>query len=246
MKHLHINCDMAESFGNFIVGHDEILLPDCDACNIACGYHGGDPLVIEKTISAAISLKKEIGAHPSYPDLQGFGRRYMDLPITELKSIIRYQIAAVDGIAKSLGGNLCHIKAHGALYNMSTKSEKEAEAMVSVIKNMNPEWRIYAPFGSVLAETAMASGITVFYESFADRTYENSGVLRNRIENNAIIHDPTLVWEQVKFLLNNSVKTISGDIIPLHSNTICIHGDHPNTPNILKFIRRMYNETYQS
>ena len=240
-KILHINCDMGESFGSCTIGADETLMPYVDACNIACGFHGGDPVHIEKTIRLAIQKGKEIGAHPSYPDLQGFGRRNMDIPFHELKSIIRFQIASIDGLTRFLGGTITHIKAHGALYNQSMIQEKEALALTDVVEESNPQWTIYAQAGSILSEIAESKGLIVKYEAFADRVYMTDGRLASRTSEGSIIESPEKCWQQVQLLLDNKVISKDGTIIDMPNDTVCIHGDHKNSPVILKFIRDSYH-----
>jgi 5-oxoprolinase (ATP-hydrolysing) subunit A len=234
---IHINCDMAESFGNFSIGNDQAMMPLVDACSIACGFHGGDPIVIEKTIQLAIQHGVEIGAHPSYPDLQGFGRRAMLLDEKELLSMVKYQIAAVKGLTESAGIKLIHVKAHGALYNKAAVFEKEARCIVLAVKAIDPDLTIYAPFNSILEQVASDNGIKVFREAFADRRYNDDGTLTPRSVPGAIINNPEEALGQVLNLIENKVKTVSGAYIPMLSDTICVHGDHTNTLEILKLIR---------
>ena len=229
---------MAESFGNFSIGNDQAIMPLVDACNIACGFHGGDPKVIENTIQLAIQYGVEIGAHPSYPDLQGFGRRDMLLDEEELQSIIKYQIAAVKGLTECAGGKLIHVKAHGALYNKAAVSEKEALCIVLAVRTIDPNLLVYAPSKSILEQLASDYGIKVIREAFADRRYNDDGTLTSRNVSGAIINNPEEVLEQVLNLTENKVKTSSGAYIPMLSDTICVHGDHTNTVEILKLIRK--------
>lgn len=239
-KPLHINCDMAESYGNFRIGRDQELIPYIDACNLACGFHGGDAASIESTLMMAIKAGKEIGAHPSYPDLAGFGRRYMDIPFDELKSILNYQIAVIKGLTEHFGGKLSHIKAHGALYNQAMIAEKEALAIAEVVNTWNPEWEIFVQPSGMLQEVAQSKGLRVRLEAFADRVYTENGKLKNRNQDGSIIHQPESAWEQVQLLLTDQVKTDTGKIISMPNSTICIHGDHPHALDIVRFIRSKY------
>ncbi|MBK9254004.1 MAG: LamB/YcsF family protein [Saprospiraceae bacterium] len=240
MKSLHINCDMGESFGNYNIGNDEVIMPYVDACNIACGFHAGDPVVIEKTIKLALKYDKEIGAHPSYPDLHGFGRRKMKIPKDELKSIIKYQICAIKAITESMGGILSHVKAHGALYNCASVNENEASAIVETVLEIDTGLILYAPYRSAMEKVALNKGLKTKRESFADRTYTPDGKLTARSENNSIINDPYIAWQQVQMLLNGRVKCIGNATIPMHTDTICFHSDHPETIEILEFVRSTY------
>jgi len=145
---IDLNCDMGESYGNYKIGNDDRIMPYITSCNVACGFHGGDPLQIERTIKNALKHNLQIGAHPSYPDLQGFGRRKMNVPPDELKAIIKYQIAAVKGIAESLGGKLTYVKPHGALYNSAADDKEIVASIVNAIKEIDEELAFLGLAGS--------------------------------------------------------------------------------------------------
>ncbi|MBC7884820.1 MAG: LamB/YcsF family protein, partial [Saprospiraceae bacterium] len=180
MKSIHINCDMAESYGMLKTGDDLSILPFVDAVNIACGFHGGDPLTIETTLRHSIIKGKQIGAHPSFPDLMGFGRRDMLIDHKELAAILRYQICAVKALTENLGGHLHHVKAHGALYNKAVTDAQIAGIFVRVVAEIDPDLIIFAPYGSEMAKCAISKGIKVMNESFGDRKYGLSGHLVDR------------------------------------------------------------------
>lgn len=241
MDKLHINCDMGESYGNLKAGNDDAILPFVDAVNIACGFHGGDPLTIVNTVKAAIGLGIQVGAHPSYPDLSGFGRRYMEMSDEELSACIRYQICAVKAITESLGGRLHHVKVHGALYNTAAKSKKEAEIISKTIYSIDSNLKIFAPYGSEMAGSASKTGLDVMFESFADRRYDSAGFLVNRNMVGAVIENPQDVLAQVSNILDGHVETIDGVKIPVYSDTICVHGDHSSVVDSLKLIRHTYS-----
>ena len=242
MHKVHINCDMAESYGNLKAGNDEAILPLVDAVNIACGFHGGDPLTIETTINAALGLGIQVGAHPSYPDLSGFGRRYMEMSGEELAACIRYQICAVKAITESLGGQLHHVKAHGALYNTAAKSKREAEIIVNTVYSIDPNLKIFAPFGSEMAYAASNIGISMMFESFADRSYDSEGFLVHRNIDGAVIKNPKKVLSQVANILNGHLETIDGNMISINSETICVHGDHAAIVDSLLLIRKNFGQ----
>ena len=177
---IDINCDMGESTGNHIVGQDEKLMPFISSCNIACGFHGGDPYHMAKTIQLALSHNVRIGAHPSYPDLEGFGRRKMDIPKPELKAILEYQIAALKGMVESKGGKLSYVKPHGALYNFASINRVEAETVIDSVNSIDNHLAMMGPKGSEIEIAANKKGIGFIAEAFGDRRYEPDGTLMSR------------------------------------------------------------------
>ena len=234
---IHINCDMGESFGRYTLVDDEALMPFISAANIACGFHAGDPVVIERTITSALKFDLEIGAHPSFPDLQGFGRRVMDIAPKELESIVRYQIAAVRGLVEAQGGQLIHVKPHGALYNYAAKNKDTAEAIVKAIVSIDDQLKLYAPPNSHLASTGQ-SLLEVVKEAFIDRRYVEDGSLMSRKLEGSVIRDPEDALSQVKSILENSeVITASNVKVPLSATTFCIHGDNPAALRILSHLQ---------
>jgi UPF0271 protein len=228
---------MAESYGNLKTGNDFEILPFIDAANIACGFHGGDPLTIRTVLAKAIELGKEIGAHPSYPDLVGFGRRYIQMSKDELNAAILYQVGAVKSVTESLGGRLSHVKPHGALYNIGAKESHVAEVIVQAIKQIDANLTIYAPANSALHHFALACGMDVKCESFADRRYNLDGSLVSRDIKGSVIEEPDQILRQVIELLDGRVETITGEWIAISSQTICLHGDHPSVVDSLRMIR---------
>lgn len=229
---------MGESFGRYTIGRDSELMPLIDSCNIACGFHGGDPLVIERTISMAINHDVKIGAHPSYPDLQGFGRRAMDIAPGELEAIVRYQISALFTLVRSFGSSLHHVKPHGALYNRAFFDKESARAICKAILSIDHELVLYAPWNSSLAEEGLAQGLTVHYEAFLDRRYNEDGTLVNRKSPDAVITDKQASFEQLEAIVAGKVKTITGKTLPLRADTFCIHGDNPSALDILMYVRQ--------
>ncbi|MFY0592524.1 5-oxoprolinase subunit PxpA [Roseivirga sp.] len=237
MRSVDINCDMGESFGNFKIGNDEAIFPQITSCNIACGMHAGDPYHIEKTINLAIEHNVQIGAHPGYPDLQGFGRRVLPIAQEELSSYIKYQVAALEGMVKSAGGTLKYVKPHGALYNEIAKNELVARTVYSAIKSINPSLKIMGLAGSHVEEILLEIGMEYIPEAFADRYYEADGKLRSRSLPNAVIQDPDVAAEQILSITVDH-KTISydGQPVPLKAKSFCIHGDNPAAVKILSAI----------
>ena len=229
-----INCDMGESFGNFIVGNDETIMPFITSANIACGFHGGDPWHMQKTIQLAKDHKVKIGAHPSYPDLGGFGRRKMDIPKDELKAIVKYQIAAMKGMAESLGAKMDYVKPHGALYNAAATDEKDAMAVIEAIKEVDASIYLMGLAGSHLKELAEQNNIKFIAEAFADRKYTSEGKLMSRkIKGSVINSEKEAVNQMISIMLRNTVKTEDGEELEIVADSICIHGDNKNAVKIL-------------
>lgn len=245
MKHYQIdlNCDMGESYGNFKIGNDDRIFPYITSCNIACGFHGGDPLHIENTIKKAIRYGVQIGAHPSYPDLQGFGRRKMQIPSNELIAIIKYQISAVKGITESLGGRLAYVKPHGALYNTATDDEQVATNIVQAIKEIDKNLAILGLAGSNMKRVAIREGIRFVAEAFADRKYTSNARLLSRSIENSVIHNPQKAAEQVlSLVMNKEVISDENIRVRVFAQSICIHGDNPQVEAILQSIDALFKE----
>lgn len=238
---IDINCDMGESSGAKIIGQDEELMPFINSCNIACGYHGGDPFHIEKTIKLAIENNVRIGAHPSYPDAEGFGRRNMEIPKPELKAIIQYQVSALKGMVESQGGVLSYVKPHGALYNRASKDKLEAETIINAIQAIDTNLSLMGLAGSITERVALDMGIPFIAEAFCDRRYERNGTLMSRENSNAIITNVEDAVTQVRQLLfDKKVDVGKSEAIDIMANSICVHGDNPKALEIVKGISHMY------
>ncbi|WKV11653.1 5-oxoprolinase subunit PxpA [Marivirga harenae] len=243
MASIDINCDLGESFGQFSMGNDDAIFPYISSCNIACGFHGGDPLHIENTIKKAIYYDVQIGAHPSYPDLAGFGRRKIRLSSDELKATIKYQIAALQGMVKSLGGELKYVKAHGALYNTIAHDKKEAEVFLKAVNEINPSLAILGLAGSPFQEFTRKFGFKFIREGFLDRKYQEDGQLMSRKEEGSVLQSVEESIEQFQSIVKNGeAKTASGRKINLEVDSLCIHGDNPLAEDILKAIHQIENK----
>lgn len=241
--HIDLNCDMGESYGNFQIGNDDRIFPYITSCNIACGFHGGDPLHIENTIKKALKYGVQIGAHPSYPDLQGFGRRKMQVPDNELRAIIKYQIAAVKGMTESLGGKLSYVKPHGALYNTAADDEKVAVCIMQAIKEIDANLTILGLAGSTMKMIASREGVRFVAEAFADRKYTNTGRLKSRTQAGSVLHDPEEATQQVlSLVLDKEVISDENRAVRVSAKSICIHGDNPNIEAILQTIDKEFKE----
>lgn len=226
MATIDINCDMGEAFGNYEMPNDEVLFDYISSANIACGYHAGDPKVMQETVNLAIKKGVAIGAHPGLPDLQGFGRREMKISDKEVYQITLYQIGALYAFVKAANGKLNHVKPHGALYNMAAKDVHLAKAIVSAIHDFDSSLILYALAGSEMISAAQKIGLTTVSEVFADRTYQDDGSLTPRSQSNALITDEKESLNQVLRMVNHQeVETVDKRIISLKSDTLCIHGD---------------------
>jgi UPF0271 protein len=224
-----LNCDLGESFGAWTMGLDEQAMAVIDCANIACGFHAGDPDVLAKTLTLAKQHNVAIGAHPSYPDLQGFGRRSMKLSPQTLTNTLHYQIAAIDGMAQCQGLSITYVKPHGALYNDMMANEEILETVIKAI-SLYPK-----PLKLMILATAKQKqhqlladkyGVSLMFEAFADRLYTDEGLLTPRSQANAV-HDKAALMAQVKQLVaHETVTTNTGKLLKLKADTLCVHGDN--------------------
>jgi UPF0271 protein len=240
---LDINCDMGESYGAWIMGNDAAVLPFISSANIACGFHGGDPGTMRKTVAAAIDHGVAIGAHPSLPDLLGFGRREMHITPQEVYDCVIVQIGALSAIAHTQGVKLHHVKPHGALYNMAAKDPALAEAICRAINDLDPTLVLYGLARSELIKTGQALGLKVANEVFADRNYEPDGSLTPRSKAGAMIEDvDTSIRQVLRMVQHQCVATLEGLVIDVQADTLCLHGDQPNAALFAKSIRAALEE----
>ena len=238
MKTLDLNCDMGEGFGAWKMGDDAALLHHVTSANIACGFHAGDPGTIHRVVKMAIEKGVAVGAHPSLPDLQGFGRRRMSVSAEETYDMVLYQIGALAGFARACGGKLSHVKPHGALYNMAAKDGMLAQAIARAVRDFDPRLVLFALAGSELVRAGEQAGLTTASEVFSDRTYQSDGSLTPRAQPDAIIHDVETSIAQVKRMIGEGkVKSIGGADIAVRADTLCIHGDEPNAVEFARRIR---------
>jgi len=234
---IDLNADLGEGAGN-----DVLLMPYLSSCNIACGVHAGDGEIIQKTIGLALQNNVKMGAHPSFPDRKNFGRLPMEMPEVELRKSIVDQVKRVSDIVGEMGGRLHHVKPHGALYNMAAVREDIAQIILSTLCEFD-SLILYAPFGSIISNLAKKEGIQVYYEVFADRNYNDDFTLVSRTHSRAILHDPsTIAAHVIRMIKDHSVKTISGNLLPIEANTICIHGDNPHAVEIVKVLHSKLKE----
>ena len=225
---INLNADLGESFGAWNMGNDAAMLEVVASANIACGFHAGDPLVMQRTVAAAKKRGVSIGAHPAYPDLQGFGRRRMELSSAELAANITYQIGALQATAAREGCTVTHVKPHGAMNNVACVDEAVAKTIVETISALDPQLILLAPALSVLFKVGRRAGLRVVAEIFADRAYLDDGQLVPRSQAGAMIHGADEALAHVRGMLEaQAIVCLSGKRLPAPIESICVHGDGP-------------------
>jgi UPF0271 protein len=233
-----INADVGESFGAYTIGSDEALMTSVTSASVAAGFHAGDPSVLRRTIRLAKAHGVAVGAHPGFPDLVGFGRREMHVTPADAENFVLYQIAAVAGVAAAEGVRLQHVKPHGALFNMAARDPNLAAAIASAVASFDPSLILFGLAGSQLLSAGRAAGLRVASEVFADRAYEADGSLRSRTRPDAVIHQAALVVSRaVRMITERTVEAIDGTVVPLQTDTICVHGDTPGAHALAASLR---------
>ena len=226
---LMLNCDLGESFGSWKMGRDDDVMPHIDQANIACGFHGGDPLVMEKTLALAKANGVMVGAHPAYPDLVGFGRRPMHCSAEEIGAFMHYQIAALEGMAKIQGVELAYVKPHGALYNDMMAHERVRLPILKAISDFHKPVRLMlqaTPQAEVHRREAQEYDIDLWFEAFADRCYDDDGKLLSRSRPGAVHTREKMLAQVEQICREGTVTTVSGHTVELRPDTLCVHGDN--------------------
>ncbi len=230
---IDINVDLGEGMGN-----ESQLMPYISSCNIACGGHAGDVETMRTVVQLAKEHGVKIGAHPSFPDKENFGRIPMEMPSVILYKSIKKQIRELLSVLKEEHARLYHIKPHGALYNLATVDQKIAKTIIEVIKSLALPVKLYVPYKSVIADVAIKNGISIIYEAFADRNYNADLTLVSRNNDHALIADSRALFNHVyRMITTQKVKTIYGTEIAIKADTFCIHGDHIEVVNLVKRLR---------
>ena len=239
MYRVDLNSDLGESFGAYRIGMDEEVIQFVTSANIACGWHAGDPLVLDRTIAAAKASDTAIGAHPGYPDLLGFGRRNLAVTPQDMKAYVLYQLGAFSAFAKKHGMEIQHVKAHGAMYNMAGKDIALARGICEAVKAFDRDIILLGLANSKLIEAAEELGLRHASEVFADRAYEDDGSLVARGKEGSMIHDEEVAINRVvKMVKTGYVTSITGKEIPVKADSICVHGDGPKALAFVKKIRQ--------
>jgi UPF0271 protein len=241
MRTIDLNCDVGESFGAWKMGDDRAIIPLASSANIACGFHAGDPSTIRATVALAVECGVAVGAHPSLPDLQGFGRREMKISPQECYDLVLYQAGAVEAFARAAGTRLHHVKAHGALYNMAAEDAGLADAIVRAVKDLGSGVMLYALAGSAMIDAAARHGVRAVAEVFADRSYQPDGTLTPRSLPGAIITDESVAVAQALLMVEQGkVRSLSGAEVLVDVGTICLHGDQPDAVRFVKALREIF------
>jgi UPF0271 protein len=229
---------MGESFGNYSLGNDEKILDFVTSANIACGYHAGDPSVMRATVLLALAKGVAIGAHPGYRDLQGFGRRFMSITPEEARDMIVYQVGALGAFVRAAGGLMRHVKAHGALYNAASANKDLAAAIARAVHSVDPELILFGLSGSELIAAGEAVGLRTASEAFADRTYQDDGMLTPRTRPDALIDEhEKAVRQSIRLVKEGRVRSQRGADVEVRADTICIHGDGSHALQFARLIR---------
>ena len=239
---IKLNCDMGESFGIWKMGNDEEIMPYIDMANLACGYHASDALTMNKSVALARKNEVTIGAHPSYQDLVGFGRRSMVCSLEEIKSIVLYQLGALSAFCKAHSTSISYVKPHGALYNDMMKDENILKAVLSAISSFDKNIKLMVLSTSnneANKHTALLYGINLIFEVFADRNYNDNGTLVSRAMPNANIYDELEIAQRIINLRDRGyIESINKEKLFLEANTICVHGDNENALEFIKLLRK--------
>ncbi len=243
MRAVDLNADLGESFGRWRLGDDEALLDVVTSANIPCGFHAGDPTTLVATCRTAVARGVAIGAQVGYRDLAGFGRRFIDVAPEDLYADVLYQLAALDGIARTVGGGVAYVKPHGALYNAAVHHEGQARAVVDAVRDFGGGLTVLGMDASALLVAASAAGLPVAREVFADRAYADYGTLVSRREQGAVLTDVDAVTRRVRELVvDGSLTTSSGSALPVAFDSICVHGDSPGAVAMARAVRRVLDE----
>jgi UPF0271 protein len=234
MMRIDLNCDLGEG-----MPEDEAILPSVTSASVACGFHAGGPALMRRTVAAAAASGVAVGAHPSYPDREGFGRHAMELPPVEIHDVVLYQVGALEIFVRQAGLRLQHLKPHGALYHAADRRPEVAEAIVRAARAAGGDLVIVGPPGSQLAAVAARQGLRFAAEVFADRHYGEDGRLLPRAHPAALVEggDEVVAARAVAMVQEGAIRTVGGTVIPAAGHTLCLHGDHPGAAARARAIR---------
>ncbi|MFV0496913.1 MAG: LamB/YcsF family protein [Candidatus Fimivivens sp.] len=238
MYKVDLNSDLGESFGAYTIGMDSEILKYVSSANVACGWHAGDAVVMEQTVAQAAAAGTAVGAHPGFPDLMGFGRRSMAVTPAEAKAYVKYQLGALMAFTKARGVALQHVKPHGALYNMAAVDQSLAEAICQGVYEVDPNIILLGLANSKMIAAAEKIGLAAASEVFADRAYNDDGTLVSRKLPGAVIHDKDVaIARTVQMVTQGTVETVTGKVIRIKADSICVHGDNPSALAFVQNIR---------
>ncbi|WP_273948578.1 LamB/YcsF family protein [Leuconostoc mesenteroides] len=241
MIKVDFNSDLGESFGNYKIGLDSEILQQVTSANVACGFHAGDASIMAQTVQLALDKGVAIGAHPGFPDLQGFGRRKIEMNTSDITDIVAYQVGALSAFTPD--HKLHHVKAHGALYNMAAKDRLIADAVITGIKLVDPQTIVYGLANSELIKAAQNANMKFAQEVFADRNYQSDGSLVARSQPNAVISNPAEAAQRaLEMVEKKSVVSVTGEVVPLAVDSICVHGDNHSAVDLAIEIEKLLLE----
>lgn len=243
MYQIDLNSDLGESFGSYSIGMDADVIRYVSSANIACGWHAGDPMVMDKTVAMAVKNGVGIGAHPGFPDLMGFGRRNMTVTPAEAKNYTIYQVGAIAAFAAAHGTRLQHVKAHGAFYNMAAKNYDLARAICEGVAAIDKNLIVLGLANSEWIRAGHDVGVDIRSEIFADRAYQDDGTLVPRSQPGAVLHDKEYtIMRAVRMIKEHKVTTITGKDIDIVPDSMCVHGDNPMALEFVREIRKTFAE----
>ena len=236
---IDLNCDLGEGFGRYAMGDDAAMLEIVTSVNVACGFHAGDPDIMAERAAQTLEKGIVLGAHPSFDDLHGFGRRRIHgIPATELRNLIIYQVGAMQGLARSVGQVVSHVRAHGALGNMTDEDPEMAQTLASAVAAMQSNLALMTMAGCAADEAGQAAGLRVARQAFADRAYTDDGALVPRSQPGAVLDDPREATERVIRLAEEGViESINGKVLRVDARIVCVHGDSPAAVKMAETIR---------
>jgi UPF0271 protein len=238
MPIVDLNADLGESFGNYSLGQDPVLIPLLNSAHLACGFHAGDPRVMDETVRLCRDAGVQVGAHPGFPDLAGFGRRVMDVSGVEAETDVVYQLGALGAFCRRHGAELHHVKPHGALYNHAARSAEVAKGVAAGVASFRPDLLIVCQPGSEVEKAALEAGLGVAYEGFIDRAYNPDGTLASRRLEGALLHDPDRAIDQaLRMVTEGTVVAMDGTVVELRVDTLCVHGDNPDAVGFIRGLR---------
>ncbi|WP_315785404.1 5-oxoprolinase subunit PxpA [Bradyrhizobium sp. SZCCHNPS1003] len=235
-----LNCDLGEGFGPWEMGNDVAMIELATSVNVACGFHAGDADIMRRTVEMAKAKGVSVGAHPGYRDLHGFGRRPMPgLKSSEIENLVAYQIGALQAIATAAGHKVTHVKAHGALSNVACEDEMTANAIAKAIKAVDPSLIFVVLANSKLVTAGEKANLRMAHEVFADRAYGDDGLLVSRSKPGAVLHEPKQIAERVvRMVQDGAVISVSGKVMKMRTDTVCIHGDTAGAVEIAREVRK--------
>ena len=238
MRTIDLNSDLGEGYGAWTMGDDAAMLGIVSSANVACGFHAGDPLTIRATVDGAAARGVAVGAHVSYPDRVGFGRRPMDVTSAELTADVIYQIGALQGIARAAGTRVAYVKPHGALYNTIATDARQADAVIAAIREIDPSLVLMGLSGTRILDRAADAGLATVAEAFGDRAYTPDGQLVSRREKGAVLHDADAVAARMlRLAVEGVIEAIDGSVLRLQADSICVHGDSAGAVEMARRIR---------